>query len=94
MTDFDGDDGRGAVRAHATRLGPATRAAAILLAGWLLLGPHAAAHPDAAVVDAPLSLAPGETRAFPMSVHYHRLVATYRVAGAGSVTLEVRPGAA
>jgi hypothetical protein len=91
----DGDEQEG--RSH--RLGRSlvqamhrhTAAVVALLA--LLLLPGAAAHPDGAVVEGSLSLAPGEAVAFPMSVHFHRLVATYRVEGAQPVVLEVVTGA-
>lgn len=39
-------------------------------------------HADFRVADATFTLAPGEERTFPMSVHYHRLVGRFDVAGA------------
>jgi hypothetical protein len=71
----------------------ARRAVATALVALLALASSASGHPDAAVVDGRLHLGPGEQAVFPMSVHYHRLVATYRLDGAPSVALEVRAGA-
>ncbi len=53
-------------------------------------------HPDERVVEATLRLGPGEVASFPMSVHFHRLVATYRVhePSESQVRLLVMPAAA
>jgi hypothetical protein len=69
------------------------RIAAATAGALIALLPFAAAHPDAAVIDGSLLLAPGDVRAYPMAVHFHRLVATYRVDGPGSVELQVVAGA-
>ena len=57
----------------------------------LVVTSFALAHPDELVVDGTLQLAPGETVAFSVPVHYHRLVATYRLHDPASegVTLTV-----
>lgn len=54
----------------------------------------ASAHPDVALVDGPLTLAPGARHVVPMALHFHRLVATYAVSQdeATEVTLLVRHG--
>jgi hypothetical protein len=72
---------------------PPRRIAVCIAVSLLALAPFAAAHPDAALFDGPLRLAAGEGVSAPMDVHYHRLVATYRVESAGPVTLEVVAGA-
>jgi hypothetical protein len=73
-----------------------TSARAAVAVALILAASTAGAHPDERVVDATLRLEPGEIASFPMSVHYHRLVATFRVhePGASGLTLLVVPGAA
>ena len=69
------------------------RVLATAFVALLALASFATAHPDGVVVDGRLHLGPGEQVVFPMAVHYHRLVATYRLDGAASVLLEVVAGA-
>jgi len=73
-----------------------TSVGAAVAVALVLASSTAVAHPDERVVDATLRLEPGETASFPMSVHFHRLVATYRVhePDASGLTLLVVPGAA
>jgi hypothetical protein len=54
---------------------------AATLAAWagLLLAPGARAHADVPIVDTTLHLAPGEAFEVPLTLHFHRLVARYRV---------------
>ncbi len=86
-----------AVRAVAARVTLAlvrTSASTAVAVALVLAASTAVAHPDERVVEATLRLEPGETASFPMSVHFHRLVATYRVhePDASGVTLLVVPG--
>lgn len=65
---------------------------AVAVAAMLLgVAATALAHPDERVVDATLRLAPGQVVSIPMAVHFHRLVATYRVhtTDASDLTLHV-----
>ena len=63
----------------------------IVLVAAMFAADVAFAHPDERVVDATLTLAPGELVSIPFAVHYHRLAATYRVhePGAAEVMLSV-----
>jgi hypothetical protein len=53
--------------------------AGVALAVVTLAAAPALSHPDETVAEATLRLSPGDVVAFPVSVHYHRLAATYRV---------------
>ncbi len=69
---------------------------AVVAVTLFLAASTAFAHPDERVVDATIRLEAGETATFPMSVHFHRLVATYRVheLSGSQVRLLVMPAAA
>ena len=54
------------------------RAVIAMVVTVVVLG-DALAHPDERVIDATLTLAPGEVVTVPVSLHFHRLVTTYRV---------------
>lgn len=51
----------------------------LFLGALLALPPSAHAHPDFRIVDQTVTIAAGSYGAFPLSVHYHRLVGTYQV---------------
>lgn len=77
------EHGVGAARPHA-RAAPwlSKPSIAVLVAVAVTLAGIALAHPDVPIVQDTLTLRPGVSVAYPMAIHYHRVVGRYRVQNA------------